>query len=121
LWNYYTPALELMLRLHCAHPNERDELQHPVPTAAFAQHHLKKLLSEREMPAMLRIVEAGTRMESGQQRSLFKHEDGREATNENFVLCEVLLGLVILLRMSLWEKRRSERISRKMTIEHAKG
>ena len=39
------------------------------------------------------IIEAGTKIEHGQQRFLFKHGDGREATDTNLSLCEAL-GLI---------------------------
>ena len=42
------------------------------------------------MRAVSHIIKAGTRIESGQQRFLFKHEDRQEATDENFVLCKAL-------------------------------
>lgn len=110
LWSCYAPVLKLMLQLHWARPNERNALQHPVPTVAFAQHHLKTLVSEREMQVLSQIIEAGTRMENGQRRSLFKHEDEREVTNKNhdLVLCEVLLDLVDSIKNESVEEKKRE-------------
>lgn len=93
LWEYFKPQLELMLRLYWAWPNKRNDLQHPVPTPASAQSHLKTLLSVQEMDMVSPIIETGTKMERGQRRFLFKHEDGREPTDTNLSLCEAL-GLI---------------------------
>lgn len=80
-----------MLRLYWARPDERNELQQPVPTAAFAQSYLRRLvLTEHEIQAVSRIIEAGTRIESGQRRFLFQHGGKRGATHKNLILCETL-------------------------------
>ena len=47
----------------------------------------------QEMQMVSPIIEAGTKIERGQRRFLFKHGDGREATDTNLSLCEAL-GLI---------------------------
>lgn len=47
-------------------------------------------MTEHEIQAVSRIIEAGTRIESGQRRPLFQHGGKRGATHKNFILCETL-------------------------------
>jgi hypothetical protein len=48
------------------------------------------LLSMEEMQMVSPILEAGTRMEHGQRRFLFMHEERQEATDTDPSLCKAL-------------------------------